>query len=89
MAHCDLKPENIMLSDTDPGTGQPVAKLIDFGTAQMLTRNSDGTADDSADVKHVGTAVKEQTMPAAHLGRPPWPQGRACGAVAAASQQAQ
>ena len=37
--HCDLKPENIML--TSVGARSDVVKLIDFGVASMLSKTND------------------------------------------------
>ena len=37
--HCDLKPENIML--TSLGARKDVAKLIDFGVASLLSKSDD------------------------------------------------
>eukprot|EP01052_Picozoa_sp_SAG31_P011998 SAG31_NODE_691_length_12779_cov_19.035095_13_plen_191_part_00 len=63
MAHCDLKPDNFMLS-TVPSNRDGVCvmapgavKLVDFGTAQLVTRNADGTPDDSTEIKHKGTTA--------------------------------
>ncbi len=40
IAHRDIKPENVMLDANN------VAKLIDFGTAEVFTKNNDGSAMD-------------------------------------------
>jgi serine/threonine protein kinase len=39
VAHLDLKPQNILLSSSEDGSG-PVAKVADWGLSKMLLENS-------------------------------------------------
>ncbi|HEY9714373.1 MAG TPA: protein kinase, partial [Chroococcales cyanobacterium] len=46
--HRDLKPSNVMLSD--PESGDPKAKLVDFGIAKVIDREDQGSLTETGDV---------------------------------------
>ena len=44
VAHCDIKPANVLLAHEFNATGSNVVKVVDFGFALKFTRPSDGSA---------------------------------------------
>jgi serine/threonine-protein kinase len=54
IVHRDIKPENVFL--TRQTSGPPLVKLLDFGVSKMMTRSTEGPADE-ADLTRIGMVV--------------------------------
>ncbi len=48
VAHCDIKPSNILVCESPEPGGEPVPKLLDFGIAKMLKPDGDGQPETEA-----------------------------------------
>ncbi len=74
--HCDLKPENIML--TSVGARNNVIKLIDFGVASILSK-----ANESSDREHMLIGTPQYMAPEQILHKPlgPWTDIYAIGLI--------